>query len=293
MRLGGRARDRHELRLARRPRASGSTSAAPTCRGAGARRRSPPPRRVSTIRPAYMTAMSSAISATTPRSWVMITIAIPSSRCSRSSSARIWAWTVTSSAVVGSSAISSLGSLASAIAIIARWRMPPENSCGYSSHAACRVGDPDEAEQLDRRARAPAPWRRRGGRAPPRSAGCRPCRRGAARTAGPGRSSRSRCPGSSAAPRRTASSRSRPSNRMRPEMRAPWSRVSPSVVSEATVLPEPDSPTMPERAAGVHLVGDPVDRVHDAVFGRELDAQVLHAQSSAAASWPARRAAHE
>ena len=60
----------------------------------------------------------------------MITIAIPSSRCRRSSSARICACTVTSSAVVGSSAISSFGSLASAIAIIARWRMPPENSCG-------------------------------------------------------------------------------------------------------------------------------------------------------------------
>ena len=38
---------------------------------------------------------------------------------------------VTSSAVVGSSAISSLGSQASAIAIITRWRMPPESWCGY------------------------------------------------------------------------------------------------------------------------------------------------------------------
>ena len=37
---------------------------------------------------------------------------------------------VTSSAVVGSSAISTSGSSASAIAIIARWRIPPENSCG-------------------------------------------------------------------------------------------------------------------------------------------------------------------
>ena len=38
---------------------------------------------------------------------------------------------VTSSAVVGSSAISSLGSQASAIAIMARCRMPPDSSCGY------------------------------------------------------------------------------------------------------------------------------------------------------------------
>ena len=60
----------------------------------------------------------------------MTTTAVSNSLCSRSISSRICAWTVTSSAVVGSSAISSFGSLASAIAIIARWRMPPENSCG-------------------------------------------------------------------------------------------------------------------------------------------------------------------
>ena len=84
----------------------------------------------STIRPAYMTAMSSAISATTPRSWVMKTIEVLSSALRRIISSRICACTVTSSAVVGSSAISSFGSLMSAIAIITRWRMPPENSCG-------------------------------------------------------------------------------------------------------------------------------------------------------------------
>jgi hypothetical protein len=32
--------------------------------------------------------------------------------------------------VVGSSAISTAGSQESAIAIITRWRIPPENSCG-------------------------------------------------------------------------------------------------------------------------------------------------------------------
>ena len=48
----------------------------------------------------------------------------------RRSSSRICACTITSSAVVGSSASSTLGSQASAIAIAARWRIPPENSCG-------------------------------------------------------------------------------------------------------------------------------------------------------------------
>jgi hypothetical protein len=42
----------------------------------------------------------------------------------------IWRWMVTSSAVVGSSAISSLGSHASAIAIITRCCWPPESWCG-------------------------------------------------------------------------------------------------------------------------------------------------------------------
>ena len=52
------------------------------------------------------------------------------SRTSCSISRRIWAWTITSSAVVGSSAMISLGLHASAIAIITRCRCPPESSCG-------------------------------------------------------------------------------------------------------------------------------------------------------------------
>ena len=40
---------------------------------------------------------------------------------------RICAWIVTSSAVVGSSAMISFGSQASAIAIMTRCRMPPES----------------------------------------------------------------------------------------------------------------------------------------------------------------------
>ena len=85
---------------------------------------------VSMISPAYITASRSTNPATTPRSWVMSRTAIPSSSLSRRSSSRIWAWIVTSSAVVGSSAISSAGSHDSAIAIIARCRMPPLNWCG-------------------------------------------------------------------------------------------------------------------------------------------------------------------
>ncbi len=53
--------------------------------------------------------------------------------CSRLISSRICRCTVTSSAVVGSSAISSFGSQAIAIAIITRCCCPPDSSCGYAS----------------------------------------------------------------------------------------------------------------------------------------------------------------
>ena len=77
-----------------------------------------------------MTATRSHRSATTPKSWVTNRIAVLSSACSERMRSRIWAWTVTSSAVVGSSAMSSFGSHDSAMAIIARWRIPPENAWG-------------------------------------------------------------------------------------------------------------------------------------------------------------------
>ena len=65
--------------------------------------------------------------ATTPMSCVTSRVAMPRRSLRSSSSARICAWIVTSSAVVGSSASRTLGSQASAIAIITRWRSPPES----------------------------------------------------------------------------------------------------------------------------------------------------------------------
>ena len=77
-----------------------------------------------------MTMTVCAVSATTPRSCVIRITPMSKSRLTLSISSRICACTVTSSAVVGSSAISTAGLCTSAIAIIARWRMPPENWCG-------------------------------------------------------------------------------------------------------------------------------------------------------------------
>ena len=87
----------------------------------------------STMEPIYITATSSASSLTTPISWVMSMMAVSCSRFNFSISSKIWAWIVTSRAVVGSSAMSTLGLQLMAMAIMARWRIPPENSWGYWS----------------------------------------------------------------------------------------------------------------------------------------------------------------
>ena len=75
--------------------------------------------------------MRSARSATTPMSCVMRMIAESRRLCRSRSRSRISACTVTSSAVVGSSAMSSSGSHEIDWAIMARWRWPPESWCGY------------------------------------------------------------------------------------------------------------------------------------------------------------------
>ncbi|CPU67585.1 Protein of uncharacterised function (DUF1602) [Mycobacteroides abscessus] len=77
-----------------------------------------------------MTATRSARSATTPMLCVMSTMAVPNSSRHRRRRSRISAWTVTSSAVVGSSATMSPGSSTRAMAMTMRCFCPPENWCG-------------------------------------------------------------------------------------------------------------------------------------------------------------------
>ena len=56
---------------------------------------------------------------------------------------------VTSSAVVGSSAISSFGLQAMAMAIMTRWHWPPDIWCGKEFSRSRRLGDADLLQQLD------------------------------------------------------------------------------------------------------------------------------------------------
>ena len=88
--------------------------------------------RSSTISPSYITAMRAQVAASTDRSWLIMIRPMPCSATSRESSSRTWAWTITSSAVVGSSAMISRGAQASAIAIMTRCFWPPDSSCGYA-----------------------------------------------------------------------------------------------------------------------------------------------------------------
>ena len=111
-------------------RGAAPRAAAAACTGRAARGTPVSPCRTRRSGRCCITSTRSDRSATTPMSWVISRI--PASMRSRRSriSLRISACTVTSSAVVGSSAISSLGSSASAWAIIARCRWPPESWCG-------------------------------------------------------------------------------------------------------------------------------------------------------------------
>ena len=77
-----------------------------------------------------MTAIRRARISTTARSWEMNKQAKPFSCCSSWNRSSTLACTETSSAEVGSSAISSFGSNASARAIPTRCRWPPDSSCG-------------------------------------------------------------------------------------------------------------------------------------------------------------------
>ena len=106
------------------------------------------------MRPAYITSTRSAIRATTPKSWVIHTMANPYSSRNRATRARICCWIVTSSAVVGSSAISTEGRGASAAAISTRWRMPPDSWCGYSLASDSGEGSPTSPSTCRVRARA-------------------------------------------------------------------------------------------------------------------------------------------
>ena len=176
--------------------------------------------------------------------------------------ARICACTVTSSAVVGSSANSSFGPQARAMAIITRWRMPPGQlvrvlaqppvgsgmRTSVSSRSAVAVASPRDMPR----------WLRSGSAiwSPTRISGLSELI-GSWKTIAIAVPHTSR---SSASGRPTSSS---PSSRTEPERTTSGPDSRPMIERLSTVLPEPDSPTMPTASPRSHGEGHPVDGAHD------------------------------
>ena len=166
-----------------------------------------------------------------------------SRRCSLMRS-RIWACTVTSSAVVGSSANSMVGPQAMAMAIITRWRMPPDSSCGYWSRRRSASGMRTSVSSRLAVALAssrPMPrWLRSG------SSICRPIFiSGFSDVIGSWKIIAISLPHT---PRMSFGARPRmscPSKRTAPPRWVPRRGTRPMMVRDSTVLPEPDSPTTP------------------------------------------------
>ena len=176
--------------------------------------------------------------------------ASPVSRRSRAISSRIWSWTVTSSAVVGSSAISSFGPQASAIAIITRCRSPPESSCGYCASRrsgapmpTCRSTSTSRSRKAPRRRSV---WRRSA------SASCQPTLKAGLRLViGSWKIMPISRPRMAFSVRRSARARSRPRNRMAPlAIRVGGSGSRRRTDMAVTLLPQPDSPTSPSTSPG-------------------------------------------
>ena len=151
--------------------------------------------------------------------------------------------TVTSSADVGSSAISSFGRQARPMAMSTRWRMPPENSWGYwwirlagsamptmsSSSMAARVAaDPDARPCTSSASAIWSPTRTSGSRFDIGSWGTRPIS----------------FPRMVRSHDSSAPTRLRPSNHTSPPSMRPFDGSSWLIAAAVVVLPEPDSPTM-------------------------------------------------
>ena len=97
-----------------------------------------------------MTWIRSEISRATPRSWVIIRMPMPRAFLQLQQQVEdAGLHGDVQGADVGSSATSSCGSLASAMAISTRWSMPPESWCGYFFSCVSGVADVHLFEQPD------------------------------------------------------------------------------------------------------------------------------------------------
>src|SRR5580704_14676066 len=195
-----------------------------------------------------MIASRSTNCAISPMSWPTRITAAPSSRCTRASVAMTWRCTTTSSALVGSSAMITLGRKQMAMAIQARCFMPPDSSCGYIR--ATPSGRPTSASNAAMRRSASPPVRgspcsaRASPICPPmRSTGLSEFIEPCGTSAMPARRS-ARIPSSSRSPSRV------PANHTSPASIRPGGLIKRRIDNAKVDFPEPDSPASPNRSPG-------------------------------------------
>ena len=263
------AGDRHELRVARAGRAAGSSAAGPTCRGAAGAAKIVSAGACSTIRPAYMTAISSAVSATTPRSWVISTTRHPelvAQPRDQREDLRLHGHVERGRRLVGDQQPR-----------LVRQRHRDHRALAHAARELVRVGvDAPRAARGCRPARAARPpgrapraARRRGARASPPRAGRRPVE-GVQRRQRVLEDHRDLVAAHArAARRRRRRAGPRPRTATAPEIARCAARVRPITVRLVTLLPEPDSPTIPSVLPAVDRERDAVDRLDEAVLGVE------------------------
>ena len=190
---------------------------------------------------------------------------------------RIWAWMVTSRAVVGSSAMSSLGSQASAMAIITRWRRPPDSSWGYWSSRSSGWGISTRRRTSRARSRACCRLTSRWSSTP--SAICRPMVMvGLSEVIGSWGMRATSSPRTWRISFSSRPARSRPSSVTDPPVRWPLLGRSRMIDRPVVLLPQPGLADHPDALALVDVEGDAVDRHHRAVAQPELGAQVAQLQ---------------
>ncbi len=243
------------------------------------------------MRPEYMTTTSSASSATTPRSCVIRMMAVPVSWRSVRIRSSTWAWMVTSSAVVGSSAISNWGSHASAMAIITRWRMPPDSLCGYSSMRRSGEGMRTRRSISIACARAASALTSRCARMP--SISWSPMvKAGLSEVIGSWKIIAMRLPRRARISSGVSVARSLPSKRTVPALMRPWPLGSrPMMDSEVTLLPQPDSPTMPSvRPAATEKLTPSTAANSPPSSSRKLVRKAAHFEQRGHRALPPRRA---
>ncbi len=162
-------------------------------------------------------------------------------------SSRIWACTMTSKAVVGSSPITSLGLQARAMAIIARWRMPPESWWGKSMTRLVLMPTRSKSSRV----RTMACFSERPSWSMIGSAICLPVSvTGFRAFIAPWKIIEISFQRTFCMPYSVRLARFLPSKRISPETILPFAGRSLRIESAAVVLPQPDSPARPRLSPG-------------------------------------------